>query len=176
MASPDQQKLTPEQQKLVEDSAKWVPYFVKMFLKNMPCLRSAAQLCDLESAAYLACCRAAKTFDPAKGNASAYFSIAIKNGMLQEIQREMRTGSTSVYRISPVEAERRMKATSSRIEPVMKAMLTLTEEERARIEEFVFEKGSFNSFGRQDGCNPKRAKRIFMASIAKLRRAIDDTP
>lgn len=168
--------LTPEQQKLVEDSAKWVPYFVKVFLKNMPCLREAAQLCDLESAAYLACCRAARTFDPARGNPSAYFSTAIKNGMLREIQREMRTGSTSIYRISPAAAERRMKFSAARAESVMKAMLTLTEEERSRIEEFVLEKGSFNAFGRRDGVSPKRAKRVFLDSLAKLRHAIDDTP
>jgi len=168
--------LTPEQQKLAEDSAKWVPYFVRVFLKNMPCLRNAAQLCDLESAAYYACCQAARTFDPAKGNPSAYFSTAIKNEMLKEVQREIRAGTTSIYRISPMEAERRMKVSAARTESIMQAMLTLTEEERSRIEEFVFEKGSFNSFGRRDGVNPKRAKRVFMASIAKLRRAIDDTP
>lgn len=168
--------LTPEQQRLVEEASRWVPNCVKIFLQNMPCLREVANLCDLESAAYLACCKAAKTFDPTKGNMSAYFGVAIKNGILREIQTEMKTGSTSIYRISPQEAERRMAVTNKSRERVMESLLALTEEERRWIEMYVFDEASFRSIGRREGCDRRVAKKRVLTHIDKLRRACDDTP
>jgi DNA-directed RNA polymerase specialized sigma subunit len=168
--------LTPDQQKLVEEAAQWVPACVKAFLKNMPCLRPVATMCDLDGAAYLACCSAARTYNPEKGSVSAYFSVAIKNAMLQEIQREIATGSTSVYRISPKAAEKRMPVPKSPEPSAIGPLLELTEEERGWIERHVFDGHSFRSLGRQEGCDPRTAKRRLIASLDKLRQVFDDSP
>jgi DNA-directed RNA polymerase specialized sigma subunit len=168
--------LTPDQQKLVEEAAQWVPACVKAFIQNMPCLRDAASMCDLESAAYLGCCLAARTYNPTKGKVSAYFGVAIKNAMLKEIQKEIKAGSTSVYRISLSAAEKRSKARREQPPSAISPFMKLTEEERSLIERHVVGSHSFRSLGRQEGCDPRTAKRRVMASIDKLRQEFDDSP
>lgn len=168
--------LNPDQQKLVEEAARMVPACVQAFLRNMPCLRPVAGMCDLDSAAYLACCSAAKTYNPNKGSVSAYFSVAIKNGILQEIQKEIATGSTSIYRISPKAAEKRMPVSKEPEPSAIGPLLQLTEIERSWIERHVFDGASFRSLGRQEGCDPRTAKRRLMASLDRLRQVFDDSP
>ena len=56
--------LDDKQQKLVEDSLHIVPKVITAFVKKYACLREVARCCDLESAAYLALCTAARTYDP----------------------------------------------------------------------------------------------------------------
>lgn len=168
--------LTKEQQRLAEEASRWVPRCVAAFLNNMPCLREAARLCDLESAAYLAVCKAARTYNPDRGAAPTYFGIAIKNAMLREIQNEMKTGSTSIFRISPEECERRMPVRKTAEESAIACLLAMTAEEREWIESFVFDGASFRALGRQAGCDARTAKRRLLAHIEKLRKACDDSP
>lgn len=168
-------RLTPEQQALAEEAAKLVPICLKVFLRAMPCLRQVAVSCDLESAAYVACCKAARTYDPNRGvGVSAYFSVAIRNAMLREVQREIKTQSHSIKRISLDEAGRRQPPKREVSEAAMPAMLQLTEEERDWIESFVFDGTSFRAFGRQSGCDPRTAKKLLMSRLDKLRDLVDD--
>ena len=72
--------LNEKQQRLVEDSLHIVPKVITAFIKKYACLREVARVCDLESAAYLALCSAAKTYDPDRPDAAApstYFYRAI---------------------------------------------------------------------------------------------------
>jgi hypothetical protein len=173
--------LTPEQQELVEQAAKIVPACVKHFLDSMPCLRQVAKNCDLQSAAYLACCRAAKTYDKTKGSSiSAYFSIAARNGMLREVQKELKSNAHSIMRI-PLDQVYDREPPKRQVNPrAMPAMLTLTETERDWVERFVFDGvnrgGSFRAFGREAGRDCRTAKKMLHSILDKLRIAIEDQP
>jgi len=168
--------LTPEQQKLASDAAKWVPRCVKRFIDSMPCLRSAASLCDLESAAYLACCKAARTYKPSKGNPSAYFSVAIKNAMLREIQREISTGSTSIYRITIEESQRRTPPIKGLRETATACLKNMEPEEREWIESYVIEGASIRSLSRRFGLDFRNTEKRLFGYLEKLRRAVNDAP
>lgn len=169
--------LTPEQQKLAEEAAKLVPVCIAVFLRRLPCLRSVAQICDLESAAYVACCKAARTFDPTKGvGISAYFSVAIRNAMLREVQKEIKSQSHSIRRIPLEEIYNRAPVKQPKAEAAMPAMLHLTDEEREWIEEFVFDGKSFRAFGRKAGCAPRTAKKMLKGHLDRLKDLLDEQP
>ena len=169
--------LTPEQQSLAEEAAKLVPVCISVFLRKLPCLRAVAQLCDLESAAYVACCKAARTYDPTRGvGISAYFSVAIRNAMLREVQKEIRTQAHSIQRISLDEATRRQTPKRTKSDEAMPAMLNLSKEERDWIESWVFDGTSFRAFGRQAGCDPRTAKKTLKSYLDRLRTEMEEQP
>lgn len=169
--------LTPDQQKLVEEAVKMVPVCLNVFLKCMPCLRPVAESCDLESAAYLACCKAAVTFDQSRPEYfSTYFSVAIKNGMLREVQNEMKTHSHSIMRVSLEQAQKRQPPKSPPSDAAVNSLMRLTEDERSWIERFVFDGTSFRAFGREADCDHRTAKKRLMSRLDKLRQAYEDDP
>lgn len=176
-----QQTLTPEQQALVEEAVRWVPKCIKSFLNSMPCLREIARNCDLTSAAYMACCKAARTYEKDKGiSVSAYFSVAIRNGMLREVQKELKTNAHSIMRI-PLEQIYEREPPKREVNPTaMPSMLNLTEQERDWIERWVFDGqnrgGSFRAFGRESGRDGRTAKKMLQSFLDKLRAAVEDHP
>ena len=173
--------LTPDQQKLVVEAIKLVPVCVSVFKRSMPCLREVAGRCDLESAGYLACCRAAKTFDPSRAGISAYFSVAIKNGMLREVQKELKSRSGSISRIPFVEQDIRLQVAAKEPSAMSRAIMTLTEEERTLIEKRMSGGAVVDLRQRQEPSSKKKwkaqqARQRLKSSLDKLRRAYEDTP
>lgn len=169
--------LTPEQQALAEEASKLVPVCLAIFLRKLPCLRPIAKTCDLESAAYVACCKAARTYDPGRGvGISAYFSVAIRNAMLREVQKEIKSRAHSIQRIPLSEIYDRQPPKREQADVAMPAMLTLTQEERDWIESFVFDGMSFRAFGREEGCDPRTAKKRIKSHLDRLRDAVEEQP
>ena len=169
--------LTPEQQKLAEAASELVPVCIAVFLRRLPCIRAVAQVCDLESAAYVACCKAARTYDPTKGvGISAYFSVAIRNAMLREVQKEIKSQAHSIKRIPLEEIYNRAPVRKPKADAAMPAMLQLTDEEREWIEEFVFDGKSFRAFGRTAGCDPRTAKKQLKSHLDRLKDLLDEQP
>lgn len=154
-----------------------MPICIKVFLGQLPCLRRVAKCCDLESAAYVACCKAARTYDPDRGvGLSAYFSVAIRNAMLREVQKELRTNAHSVQRISLEEIQRRQPLECQPAEEAFAALLQLTDEQRDWIESFVFDGTSFRAFGRRAKCDPRTAKKRIKSHLSSLRKQVEDQP
>lgn len=171
------QQLNERERALAEEASKLVPVCVRVFCAQLPCLRQIARVCDLESAAYLACCKAARTYDPERGvGISAYFSVAIRNAMLREVQKEIRTQAHSIRRISLEEAQRREVAAAGPAEEAIPALMQLTDEEREWIENFVFEGKSLRAFGRSAKCDPRTAKKLLKSHLARLKKLIEDQP
>lgn len=174
--------LTPDQQRLVEEAIKLVPVCVSVFKRSMPCLREVASRCDLESAGYLACCRAAKTFDPHRGvGISAYFSVAIKHGMLREVQNEIKSRSNSIYRIPFLEQDVRLQVAAKEPSAMSRAIMTLTDEERSLIEKRMSGGAVADMRQRREPSSKKKwraqqARQRLKASLDKLRKAYEDTP
>ena len=167
-------KLTPAQQDLAAQAAKLIPVCLKAFYFGFPCLRPVAELCDLESSAMLAVCKAARTYDPGKSGLSAYFSVAIKHACLREVQKEIKSQAHSHYRQPMQSVDLRVaKVVKTSNGEVFKAMNNgLTDTERQWIEEYVFDKTSFRAFGRKYGRDPRTAKRLLMSHLDKLRQLI----
>lgn len=167
--------LTEEQRRVAEDAINLIPVCMAAFSRNFPCLREIAKTCDLESAAQLACCKAARTYDPGKCGVSAYFSVAIKNAFLKEIQKEVRSRSTSIYRITLKQAEQRSQPDRPTFDAALPALQEMPEEIRAWIESYVFDGANFSVLGRQHGMHRRTAKRKLMTYLDKLKDRYDDT-
>lgn len=169
--------LTPDQQELVEEAIKLVPTCVRVFLKAMPRLRGVVGHGELESAAYLACVKAARTFDRGRGvGVSAYFSVAIKNGMLREVLRELRRKSRSrcfltVEQVVEVVLPPRHVKHSD----VFASIAHLAEEERRWIEKHLLEGISLRELGRQHGISVKTAKKRLLRCLDKAKEIHDDS-
>lgn len=166
--------LTDDQQRLAEEAIGLIPMCMSAFMKNFPCLRDIAESCDLESAAQLACCKAARTYNPKKFGVSAYFSVAIKNAFLKEIQKEVRSKSNSVYRITLEQAEQRSAPERKGFDAALPALQEMPEEVRAWIESYVFEGANFSVLGRQHGMHRRTAKRRLMSYLDELKDRYDD--
>ena len=167
-------RLTEEQKKIAEQAIELIPACMAAFWKNFPCLREVSGICDLESAAQLACCKAARTYNPEKCGISAYFSVAIRNAFLKEIQKEIRTRSTSIYRISLEQAEQRSVPERPETEAALPALQDMPEEIRAWIESYVFDGGNFSVLGRRHGVHRRTAKKRLMSYLDRLREDYED--
>jgi len=171
--------MTPEQQALAEEACKMVPMSVRLFWKHFPCLRNVAKSCDLESAAYLACCRAAITYDPAKAGMAAYFSVAIRHGMQQEVEREVRSRSHSIDRIPLEWVEKRQEAAEQEDIKAFAALAALDDELREWLEKIALyphQGGSARQYGKAKGVCTKTAGKRIAKEFRKLRRIVDDQP
>lgn len=169
--------LTPEQQAIAEEAVRLIRPVYVAFHRRMPCLRAMMKVCDLEGAAQLAVCKAAKTYDPERGvGVSAYFSVAIKNAFLREIEREMKSMAHSIRRIPIEEVDMRATPKMPVNEAAMPALLKLTDEDRAWIESYVFDGGSFKSLARDHDIDHRFAKRLIKARLGRLRNAVEDEP
>ena len=167
--------MTPDQQTLVEEAIKLVPICVRVFLKSAPGLRGVVRHDDLESAAYLACCKAARTFDRGRGvGVSAYFSVAIRNGMLREIQRELRRRQRNQNQI-PMEIAEKERPPDPAGSDVFASLATLPEEERRWIERHLFEGISLRALGRQSGVSVKTVKKRLLLFLDKVKFVHDDS-
>lgn len=168
--------LTPDQQVLVEEAIQLVPTCVRVFLKAMPRLRGVVRQSELESAAYLACVKAARTFDPSRGvGVSCYFSVAIKNGMLREVLQEIRRRGRSRCMLTVEEVElvvlQRRKAPTD----ALASLSAMEDHERRMIEQHLFEGVSFRELGRIYGISGKSAKKKFMSYLDKAKEIHDDS-
>jgi DNA-directed RNA polymerase specialized sigma24 family protein len=166
--------LTPEQQAIAERAIELIPACMAAFWKNFPCLREIAATCDLESAAQLACCKAARTYKPEKCGISAYFSVAIRNAFLKEIQKEAKSQSHSVYRITLQQAEQRATPEKPEMEAALPALQDMPEDIRSWIESYVFGGSNFSVLGREHGVHRRTAKKRLMSYLDKLRESYED--
>lgn len=166
--------LTPEQQAIAEKAIALIPVCMAAFWRNFPCLREVAAACDLEGAAQLACCKAARTYKPEKCGISAYFSVAIRNAFLKEIQKEVRSQSHSVYRITLEQAEQRSKPDFPDMEAALPALQDMPEDVRSWIEAFVFDGSNFSVLGRQHGVHRRTAKKRLRSYLDQLRTCYED--
>lgn len=168
-------RLTAEQQAIAEKAIELIPACMAAFWRNFPCLREIAEVCDLESAAHLACCKAARTYNPSKCGISAYFSVAIRNAFLKEIQKEVKSQSQSIYRITLEQAEQRSTPEAPDVEAALPALQEMPEDIRSWIESYVFDGSNFSVLGRQHGIHRRTAKKRLKSYLDKLRDNYEDS-
>jgi len=175
--------LNKEQQLLVEQNLSIIPKVIAAFNKKMPCLRQVAKCCDLESAAYLAICKAARTYNPdhpAAAAPSTYFYRAIHHALLREVQREINSNAHSIARIPLDEIYNRQRVTREEIQIAYKVLGSIPEQQRDWIERMVLygsrNGGGFANFARESGIDHRRVRKIILEILERLALAAEDLP
>lgn len=85
------QKLTKRRQELALEYQDLVHVLAGYFLQHRPAWQRSSLRDDLEGEGFLALCKAARTYDPARlPYPKAYFARAILNAMYKHIKRETR--------------------------------------------------------------------------------------
>ena len=175
--------LDDKQQKLVEDSLHIVPKVITAFVKKYACLREVARCCDLESAAYLALCTAARTYDPDRPDAAApttYFYRAIHNGLLREVQKEINTQAHSIARIPLEEVHNRSKPEPPKHEVAFEVLQNISDRDRDWIERYILygarSDGGYATFSRESGIDHRRVRKIILDLVEELSRLVENHP
>lgn len=158
--------LNDEQTQYVEQALLVVPKALAAFYRRYPTLRKQYIRIDSTSVAYLAICKAAMTYDPEKSQVTTYFSTAIRNAVLKEIDKNRRLRYDSPDRVSMEKAEAVAappKQTSARLQAAIARLPASTR----RLLHARFTKGqSLRELGVQAGCDPRTIRRRIDAALS----------
>lgn len=169
--------LTPEQQALAEQAMEIVPKAIVAFRCRYPALRKQIAAIDSTSVAYLAICRAAVTYDPAQSKVTTYFSMAVRNALLKEIDRNRRHRYDSPDRVPLELAEAlvvgKQHALSTRIQT---AIARLPAKSRTLIHMRFFRGLSLREIGEQAGCDPRTISRRLAVALGRLETLLQSEP
>jgi RNA polymerase sigma factor (sigma-70 family) len=170
-------QLTPEQQRLAEQAMEIVPKAIIAFRCRYPTLRKQVATIDATSVAYLAICRAAVTYDPEQSKITTYFSMAIRNALLKEIDRNRRMRYDSAERV-PMElaealAVSKQHGFSTRIQT---AIARLPAKSRKLIHMRFFRGLSLREMGEQSGCDPRTIQRRLAVALECLGTLLQSEP
>lgn len=132
-----EQPLTEEQKDYAAQASTLVPTVIIYWQDKMRCLRHLFSTMDLESAAMLACVRAARTYDPKRSTFNAYFQKAITHALIRESQRAARhyrygLASHSLSDVGPLADDK-----CGRADAVWQVVEQMSDEDRAWIEGVV---------------------------------------
>lgn len=169
--------LTPQQQHLAEQAMEVVPKAILAFRCRYPTLRRQLDTIDSTSVAYLAICRAAVTYDPEQSKVTTYFSMAIRNALLKEIDRNRRHRYDSPDRV-PMElaealAVSKPHALSTRLQT---AIARLPPKCRKLIHLRFFRGLSLREIGEQAGCDPRTIRRRLAVALEMLGTLLQSEP
>lgn len=169
-------RLTTEQQRLAEQALDVVPKAVIAFRCRYPSLRKALRQIDITSVAYLAVCRAATTYDPEQSKVTTYFSMAIRNALLKEIDRNRRARYDSPDRVPMELAEALAVAPRSASAKLQSALARLPAKERRLIQMRYYRGLSLREIGEHIKCDPRTIKRRLDAALAMLESLLGSEP
>jgi RNA polymerase sigma factor (sigma-70 family) len=168
--------LTDEQRALAEQALEIVPMAIAAFYRRYPTLRKQVRSIDAESVAYLAICRAARTYDPSQSKVTTYFSMAIRNAVLKEIDRNRRHRYDSPDRV-PMEMAEALAAGGKNLATRLQGAVARLPAKSRRLIHARFYRGlSLREIGEQAGCDPRTIQRRLTAALYVLQRLLDSEP
>lgn len=166
--------LTPEQQRLVEEAVPVVQRAITAFRCRYPSLRRQVAQIDALSVGYLAICRAARTYDPAQSKVTTYFSTAVRNALLKEIDRNRRARYDSPDRV-PMELAEALAVPIGRIAGRLHVAIARLPSKSRRLIQARFYKGlSLREIGEQAGCDPRTIRRRLSAALSVLQTILEN--
>lgn len=168
--------LTPDQKRLVESALPVVPKAIAAFRCRYPTLRRQVAAIDATSVAYLAICRAARTYDPAQSKVTTYFSTAIRNAVLKEIDRNRRARYDSPDRVPMELAEALLRSQKGLAGKLHVAIARLPGKSRKLIHARFYKGLSLREIGEQAGCDPRTIRRRLSAALEVLQRLLESEP
>lgn len=154
-----------------------VPKVLVAFRRRYPTLRKQLAAIDATSVAYLAICRASVTYDPAQSKITTYFSTAIRNALLKEIDRNRRHRYDSPQRLPMELAEALVVAKQHGFSiRLQTAIARLPAKSRALIHARFFRGLSLREIGEQAGCDPRTIRRRLSVALEKLGTLLQSEP
>jgi len=168
--------LTDAQKLLAEEAMAVVPKAIIAFRCRYPTLRKPLRQIDATSVAYLAICRAATTYDPDKSKVTTYFSMAIRNALLKEIDRNRRARYDSHERVPMELAEALAAAPRSMATKLQTAIARLPGKYRKLIQLRYYRGLSLREIGEQAKCDPRTIRRRLAAALDVLGTLLGSEP
>jgi RNA polymerase sigma factor (sigma-70 family) len=165
--------LTDEQRSLVESAMPVVPKVIAAFWKKYPHLRKPLGRIDAECVANLAICKAARTYDPSKSKVTTYFSTAIRNALLKEIDKTRRLRYDSPLRVPLEMAMRTVAAEETPYTRLQLAIARLPPKTRRLVYARFYQGRSLRELGQQSGCDSRTIRRRLEAALKKLESLLD---
>jgi RNA polymerase sigma factor (sigma-70 family) len=161
---------------MAERAVALVPAAIAAFLKSHPCLRKAAKLCDLHSAAMMAVCQASFTYDPARSQPTTYYGTAIRHALLKETGRVAKSRELDVRRITLEKAAAREKPTEEPRNELLRTLATMGLEEKHLIEDRILSRQSLRSLAKAAGVDPRTIAKRLRRCLALLEKLSADLP
>lgn len=153
-----------------------VPKAIIAFRCRYPTLRKQVAQIDATSVAYLAICRASTTYDPAQSKITTYFSMAVRNALLKEIDRNRRARYDAAERIPMDMAEMLVSAPQRASTKVQTAIARLPAKYRRLIHLRFFKGLSLREIGEQAKCDPRTIRRRLSSALGVLETLLDSEP
>lgn len=169
-------RLTEEQRAIAEQAAALVPKALAAFRFRYPSLRTQLAVIDSVGVAHLAVCRAAATYDPAKSQVTTYFSTAIRNAILKEVDRERRFRYYSVERVPMELAEALAVAPGRYATRVQTAIARLPAKSRRLVHLRFYKALSLREIGEQVGADPRTVSLRLTNALKTLRSLLQNEP
>lgn len=166
--------LTPDQQRVVEDAIPVVHKAINAFRCRYPSLQRQLAQIDATSVGYLAICRAVRTYDHAQSKVTTYFSTAVRNALLKEIDRNRRARYDSPDRV-PLELAEALAVPLSRASGRLHVAIARLPAKSRKLIHARFYKGlSLREIGEHAGCDPRTIRRRLSAALAVLQTILEN--
>lgn len=169
-------RLSNYQQSVAEDAVKLIPGCIRSAKARYHWLSAFARVCDFESAATLACCRAARTYDKNKSGIPPYFNRVIFHSILREVEYAIRRRLTEEHRVALDSLEEQVVPDWGSSDAVIRALKALPKESREWIESHVFDEKGVATVGKQFGHSRVMSERIMKVHLRRLRSELENTP
>ncbi len=169
-------KMNKRQRALAEEAMAVVPVVLGAMGRSYPGIRQKIARIDAQSVAYMAICRAAMTYDPAKSKVTTYFSSAIRNAVLKEIAKSQRLRYDSPERVSLELAEREAAPQRSREKMLPAALESLPEQARDLIASIYYGRMSIRELSELTGLPQKAVRTQLKQAVELLAGALGSLP
>jgi RNA polymerase sigma factor (sigma-70 family) len=125
--------MTDVERALAEEALGIVPVVINAMGRSYPGIKKKLARIDAKSVAYVAVCKATRTYNPEKSKVTTYFSSAIRNALLKELAKHQRLRYDSPNRVPMELAERVTQAQGGQSHKLPAALSALPDHARSLI-------------------------------------------
>lgn len=169
-------KMTKRQRLLAEEAMAIVPVVINAMGRSYPGIRKRIARIDAHSVAYMAICRASKTYNPDKSKVTTYFSSAIRNAILKELARSQRQRYDSPDRVSLELAESEAKPQRGEARMLPAALEALPAQERSLIASRYYGRMSVREISDSTGLAQKAVRARLKSAVELLAGFLGNPP
>jgi RNA polymerase sigma factor (sigma-70 family) len=177
MSRGKKRRLTKRQKAIAEEAIDIIPHAIRGFKRAYPGIEHKLARIDSVSVAHVAIVMAARTYDAKKSKLTTYFTRAIHNWLLKEIDREKRLRYGSADRIPLALVESELDAEQWK-EDLANAMLSLTDDQRKLVRARFFSAKTFEEMAKDFDCDRRTVRRRLMdvlSFLESLESPLDDS-
>lgn len=167
-------RLTKRQKMIAEEAIEIIPDAIRGFQRAYPGISRKLANIDAVSVAHLAVVVASRTYNENKSKLTTYFSRAIHNSLLKELQKEKRLRYGCPERV-PIELAEKERESEHWKHELAASLATLTEEQRQLVRARYFDQKTFEEMAEEFGCD-RRTVRRRLTEVINLLGEFSDNP